>query len=354
MNTQVFNQSNAFKRITRCLGILSLLVGNSQARAVPSTDPEAFHKKIKELVLPHFEGGEHSSFFTFDGQPIHWSYFEALQPKATVLFMVGAGDNRKRNAEAIYDLVSQGYDVFTYDPRGQGQNQRLGYHSEMVHMENFKHHVKDLEEFISQIVNPQKRTPHAFAVAVSMSGATAASYASQHSDFFKGLFLVAPMIEMYTPGWQPLVAYSVVSAACTLGKCKDFAPGQAPWAPSTFDTSEGISDPVRWQYTQDFLTQEKTLRMAGKSAGWVREALEFSFHLNPKSVKLKLPTVLFQAAKDVIVKPEPQRALCVRSSNCELALLLEAKHDIFHEHDSTREAVFQKINKTISELSGQQ
>lgn len=115
-----------------------------------------------------------------------------LNTKKAVLIVNGRIESSWKYQELFYDLYRQGYDVYSFDHRGQGLSDRLLSDSDMGHVYDFTDYIDDMDVVIKQ--HDLKQYQQCFIIAHSMGGAIATRYLQTQPEHpFTGLILSAPM-----------------------------------------------------------------------------------------------------------------------------------------------------------------
>lgn len=130
---------------------------------------------------------------------IYWCKLTNPEHKKAVLIVNGRIESSWKYQELFYDLYRQGYDVYSFDHRGQGLSDRLLSDSDMGHVYDFTDYIDDMDVVIKQ--HDLKQYQQCFIIAHSMGGAIATRYLQTHPEHpFTGLILSAPCLALTCRG----------------------------------------------------------------------------------------------------------------------------------------------------------
>ena len=186
---------------------------------IPESD---FSQGISDIEQKLTESMVTGSFTAFDNIKIHYEYILTENSKASVVIVHGLSEFTKKFYEFIYYVLNQGYNVFIYDQRCHGLSGRLTNRIDLLHVDSFKDYVKDLSQFIEQVVIPTEDKP-IYLYSHSMGGAISALYLAECSDRVQRAVLAAPMfvpVVKQVPEW--LARHSVAVGRWIFGNKRKF------------------------------------------------------------------------------------------------------------------------------------
>jgi lysophospholipase len=317
--------------------ILILTFASQLAFAVSESSlPELTSSKI----LPFFEALPEGEFQNKDNRKIHFHYLMKSENKRTLVLVTGRTETAMKYAEVIYDLKDKGFDIFIMDHQGQGNSERLILNSSIGHVNFFQDYVKDMAQFIEQVVKIKSNKP-LYLMAHSLGGGVAAHYLNQYPETFVKAVLLSPMLEIETKPYNEKVAFLYSSFLRKTGKGNDFAPGRSAYNPDedTFEVAY-TSSLNRFEYQKTIHTLNPQNAIGGPSVRWVNEALKATKKID--RLEIKTPVLLFQADNDALVKPGRQNSFC-KKSFCRKIFMEGSKHELMMEVDSIRNPVMKMI-----------
>lgn len=293
-----------------------------------------------------WEGGEPGTFEGVDGATLAYRVFRTPDAKAAVVVLPGRTEAIIKYAEVAQDLVDQGYSAYLLTLRGQGEASRLLPDPEKGHVVWFDDYVADTHTFIDTVVKPEE--PRIFLLSHSTGGAVAALLADQHPDDVEAQAMSSPMLEINYGAFPPAVAASLAFGVCDASDGTDYSIGGGPWTDSTtFDpaTDSVTQSEARWTWKTQQLRDDPSIRLGSATWRWVCQASEGSSRASQLGRYSSTPTLLLQAAKDQIVKPEGQEIYCADAPACTLLVLDDAKHELLQERDATRNLALSMVVK---------
>ena len=120
-------------------------------------------------------------------------------------------------AELIYQMVAEGYSVYTVDNRGMGFSSRLADNPQMVHVEKFSDYVDDLKKFVDTVVKTKKHRK-IFFVSHSMGGLITGHYMVRYPEDVDAAVFNSPLWEVNTGSIYESLAYSFAQAEVKAGR----------------------------------------------------------------------------------------------------------------------------------------
>jgi lysophospholipase len=337
--------------------------------AFEGADGAETEKAVRETFARHPQGKALASFRsqrqvsgTFEsargaGVRLAWASFRHTAPKEDgtprpeLVFVTGVTDSFTRNLETLHDLHTAGFDVLTYDHRGQGASSRLSPVRDAVHVDAFADYVADLDTFLTK-VQPRKQGVRRVFLAPSMGAAVGAMHNAVHKDAFDAAVYVVPMFEInfQFPGGS-WVAGPLTRFLCQVGRCRSFVPGGKAWAPSEYeDKNIFTSDTRRHAFFQDLLNNAPALRHGSTTNGWAATAIDATDVFQAHYAEHRVPALVFTAERDALVLPLAHEAFCNEAKPCRRLLLPGAKHDALNETDAVRQLLLREATAFFADV----
>ena len=140
-----------------------------------------------------------SLFLGHDETPLYWQcWYPDQDPKAIIVFIHGFGDHSSRHVTLISHVVSQGYAVYSYDSRGNGQSP-----GKRGHIDSWDQYRSDLRTFIHDVVELHGPELPLFLMGFSMGGLTALEYILHYPENFDGV--IAASAPLGNVGVSPIL-----------------------------------------------------------------------------------------------------------------------------------------------------
>lgn len=169
-----------------------------------------------------------------DNKKIHWiSLTSPLHDKA-ILMVNGRTESVWRYQELFFDLFRQGFDIYSFDHRGQGVSERLLDDPHMGHVESFDDYIQDMDTIINQF--DFNRYSRRFILAHSMGGAVSTRYIQTHSSHpFHAIAVCAPMYDIKMPAPLRAIAKPLCSTLVQWRNQPHYAVGQSGYQRTPFE-----------------------------------------------------------------------------------------------------------------------
>ncbi|MFN7710437.1 MAG: alpha/beta fold hydrolase [Holosporales bacterium] len=305
---------------------------------------------IISLILPAswLQATQINKVTTSDGMKVRVAYKKATSGKAdaTLVLLQGRASFIEKHNELIGDLTQMGYDVWTFDWRGQGGSDRLLDHPQKNHIENFDHYLQDMHEIMQQVVKPKTNKPIVL-LGQSLGGHLALRYAYAYPEDVQGVILAAPMMDVVTKPFPKPLARWIVGSLTALGYGDAYAPGYGDFVPgrSKFENNTTTNDYARWHRQQALCEKNMHLTCGGPTNAWVHAAMQSMDFLNRPEVlsAIKVPVLWVTAGQDRVVDTHQDAELCRLMQNCRQVTFDSSRHNILMEVDEVRGAFLKEI-----------
>ena len=297
--------------------------------------------------LPRPTGAVSGFVKTQDGYNLRYARWKPTKfpGKGTVLLVSGRAEFIEKQYETIADLRALGYEVVSFDWRGQGGSDRLLEDSRRGYIDDFDQYILDFETVINEIALPDCPAPF-FVVGHSTGSLVALLAAPRFANRIDRMVLCSPLLGLGRQSVaMPLVRF--LSVAFTFfGLGETFMGGGAtPSHSRPFGSNRLTSDVTRYGKIQKFVEEFRELSIGGPTAAWVSAAMkamdmvaEPDFH-----AQITVPTLLITAGNDRVVNNLAAEWLGLRLRSGKCVTVEGAQHELFQEKDYYREQVFAAI-----------
>lgn len=308
---------------------------------------KTFIDEEKGEALAYYDSVSESKHFdAHDGTRIHYSQIINQKNKKLMVILPGRTEPSAKYAEMAYDLRYEGYDIVIVDHRGQGFSGRMLENKRIGHVENFIDYVLDLEE-AGRLISRLKKYDKKVMLAHSMGTIIGLLHAERNPQFWDGLILGSPMLEIKTrsfPSWLVEKLFKVMKG---VGMADGFVPGSTEDDPVSFENNTVTHCPHRFRMARYIEEREPSLYVADPSPNWVLEGFKGSQEALENRHVLKMPILMFQAGYDDYVMEEAQNQFASTMVNCKKIRFKDAYHEIFQEKDSIRDKALKEIIRFI-------
>lgn len=277
-------------------------------------------------------------------------YSQKETRQGSIILLVGRREFMEKYAETIGELNERGFDVYSFDWRGQGLSARMLTNRHKGFIDNYGTYVDDLDLFIKKIVQPDAVFP-LFILAHSMGGHIALRFIHDHPEIAHKTVLVSPMIDILTPAIPKRIVRFMVQIAVKLGFNRAYTIGTGDYNPAEkFEGNQRTSDPERFMDEKKAIAENRDLAIGGVTYGWLSATFESIDMLAEPGFaeKVLTPILIVGAGDDKIVSIEAQRTICRRLKNSSFIEIAGARHEILKETDHIRSIfwdVFDRFTK---------
>ncbi|KJY81633.1 lysophospholipase [Vibrio galatheae] len=323
-------------------------MNDSSLNITPSYTQESnFEQAIASSIANLWRTKEEGYLKSFDKTSLYWVKLCAPEHTKAIVVVNGRIECTAKYQELFYDLFQQGYDIYSYDHRGQGLSQRLIEDTQMGYVEEFDDYVKDLDKIVvhCNLDKYHKR----YLLGHSMGGNIATRYLQTCPHPFNAAALSAPMYGVDLPWHLKPIATLLGQLLTAIYPQPTFAPGQVAYYPKPFDTNLLSQSRVRYHWFRDLYERQPELKIGGASTRWVWQALMSCKQCYLMTRQLKVPLLVMQASNDQIVSNQAQgqlmKKLARTNAECVFKIIHGAKHELLFEKDEYRN---QALDSTLS------
>jgi len=293
---------------------------------------------------------------TTDGDAVRYGVWRSDVRGAggTVVLLSGRNEFLEKYVETIGELTARGWDVFSFDWRGQGLSTRMlkNRHKGFVH--NYDVYIGDLDQFLREVVLPHARTPIT-GLAHSMGAHILLRYLAHHAETFSRVVLTSPMIDIYAGGIPVILARYLTRLAVRVGGVRAYALGEGdyrPPAPGLFHRNRLTSDPERYQRPHRMIARNPDLALGGVTYGWLRATFDSIDKMASSkfAVSISTPILMVSSGNDRVVPIRAQISMCRVLPCCRLVSVSGARHELLMEQDRFRAVFWRAFDEFMSGL----
>lgn len=271
-----------------------------------------------------------------------WFQPEGAVPRGSLFFANGRGDFIEKYVEAYAYWHARGWNVTTFDWRGQG-----GSRGEIIggHLDNFAPLVNDMAGLLAAWLEATPE-PHA-AVGHSMGGHLLLRMLAEHDQQIDAAVLIAPMLAINSAPLPPWGAGSIASSLAHIGWSR-----QAAWQQPIASQGPGSARQVnltgcreRYEDELHWWELEPGYNLGAPSWGWLAAAYRSIARLGPEALaKVAVPTLLIGTERDRLVAADAIERASSLMPRAELLMFDDAAHEILRERDPVRTRAFAAID----------
>ncbi len=280
--------------------------------------------------------------------------FEAGLPKGSLLVLGGRGDILEKYLENFAHWHAQGWNVMSFDWRGQGGSGRVLPSENTGHIEDFSAWIDDLATLYADW---KSRTPGPHIVlGHSMGGHLLLRALAEKRICADAAILVSPMLGFAT-GPVPISASAwLVKMAAKLGQSKRAAwkGNERPAAPWVSRQKFLTHDDARFDDELYWKAQQPDLALGPPTINWLIQAHLSCLKLANPGVPegVSMPVLIIGTDNDKLVNPLSIRTIARRIPSATLHMFgKEAAHEILRESDAVRSVALAEIDTFLAKLS---
>jgi len=281
-----------------------------------------------------------------NNKQIFWTSLTSANHDKAVVIVNGRIESAWKYQELFYELYHQGFDVYSFDHRGQGMSERLADDPQIGHVGFFSDYVEDMASALKQFNLAGYQ--HKFILAHSMGGAIATRYLQSQSGIkFDAIALSAPMYGVDMPWYMRPVANYLTPLITALVKQPFYITKNKAYFAKPFEINPLTSSHTRYKWFRDLYEKMPELKLGGPSARWVWQGLKGAELCIKEADKVTIPLLLLQGGQDKIVSNQAQTAfikkLARTNPDCRMTIIEGSKHEILFESDTHRDIALQEI-----------
>jgi len=272
----------------------------------------------------------------------------AAPSRGSILFQGGRGDIVEKYLELLAQWHDGGWDITSFDWRGQGGSGRLTDNPRCGHIDDFGRYIEDYAAFFADWAG-QTPGPHV-VIGHSMGGHLVLRALVERRARPDAAVLVAPMLGLHSPfGARP--GEAIARLMTRIGN-----PARLAWKgnerPATMMSRQQLLtfDPDRYQDELWWRQLSPELVVGPPSWQWVAEAFESTRRLraDPRLATLTVPVLMLVADADKLVLPSAALAIGAKLPDAAIVRFgPESAHEILREADGVRNRAIAAIDSFL-------
>ncbi len=271
--------------------------------------------------------------------------------RGTVCFLQGRGECIERNFETIRDLAARGFQVATFDWRGQGGSPEATRTPRYGHCSNFDKYIGDFTRFMQEIVLPDCPPPYVM-LGNSMGGHIGLRLIARY-NWFEAAVMVAPFIDVPMSRMPRWMKSTIVHAMARLGLGRlklPFHSGRLP-VPEGFENNPLTGDKTRFLRNARLWQEAPGLAASAPTVGWAAAALRSCAKLQAldDTSPLRCPALLVIAGGEKVVSNEAIQQFARFVPGAASVTINGSKHDILCEREAFRDQFFAAFDAFVAD-----
>ena len=300
---------------------------------------------MKELAVtdgnPAPKGAVCGEVYTPDAITIRYARWKALRApyKGTIVILQGRSEYIEKHYETVDDLIKNGFDVCTFDFRGQGGSARILKDRKRGYVDSFDQYVIDLDTVLNEVALPDCRPPY-FILGHSTGSLIGLIASPILGNRIQRMVLCAPLIRFgAVPIGQQMTKY-LSGFLSVIGLGELYMSGGPNLSKNRkFMGNMLTSDTKRFERTKEFSRQHPELVLGGPTAAWVFAACQAMDRVSDPDFigSLHIPTLLVSGGMDRVVSNEATELLGRAMRSGRAVTINGARHELLQERDVYRQ-----------------
>ena len=261
------------------------------------------------------------------------------RPIGTVILLGGRKEFLEKYNETAGDLNRMGFDVYSFDWRGQGLSTRMLSDRSKGFIRDYDEYLHDLQVFFDTVIPANVLRPIYF-LAHSMGAHLALRFLHRRHTKIDGAVLSAPMIDICTAPYPKWMVRLLILLGFKVGRQDAVVPGshdrsERDWH---FENNPLTSDPQRFQVEKRAVEANPDLAVDAVTFAWLSATMNSIDILKTPGYPeaITTPVLIVSAGDDRVVSVKAQEEVCARMPNCLLTVIPVSRHEILMETDVIR------------------
>ncbi|HEV3248172.1 MAG TPA: alpha/beta hydrolase [Beijerinckiaceae bacterium] len=282
----------------------------------------------------------------------------AMPIQGTVLLLQGRAEFIEKYFETVGHFRARGFDVISFDWRGQGGSERLLRNPRKGHVRRISDYYLDLDAVFAEMGAGSSPKPW-FVVAHSMGAAVFLARLGRGQTPALRAALTSPMI-----GFSPTIAPQYTAALATtlsgfgLGRCFIPGGGSASIISMPFENNRLSTDRARYERNAAILSVAPDLGVGAPTVDWTASACHMMRALSDPNFPRRIATPLLVVASgdERVVSMQATERFASRLKTGSAIVIVGARHELLMESDFFRDQALAAIDAFLpgGELSSQE
>lgn len=273
----------------------------------------------------------------------------AMPLQGTVLLLQGRAEFIEKYFETIGHFRARGFDVVSFDWRGQGGSERLLRNPKKGHVRRFSDYHLDLDAAFAEMEARSSPKPW-FVVAHSMGAAIFLARLGRGKTPALRAALTSPMIGL-SPTLAPRYTAAIASTLAGFGLGRSFIPGGGPGSIITmpFENNRLSTDRARYERNAAILSDAPDLAVGDPTVDWAATACHMMRALTDPNLPRRIATPLLVVASgdDRVVSMQATERFASRLKTGSAIVIPGARHELLMESDFFRDQALAAIDAFI-------
>ncbi|MCK5312660.1 MAG: alpha/beta hydrolase [Desulfobacteraceae bacterium] len=291
-------------------------------------------------------------FTSHDSLKIRYGYtdIKELNSKGIILLLHGRAEFIEKYNEVAIFLNNKGYDVISFDWRGQGLSERQTDNRKKGYVKDFNDYLLDLKFFFETIIKPKNKD--IFLLSHSMGGHIALRFLHDYPHFIKKAVFASPMFDIKTFLFSRVITRALTQKACKAGFSEYFVLGGKKYDSTHSKLKKNIlsHDFKKFSIQANEIEKNPDLALGGATWGWLNAAYK-SIDIvmeDDYGSTITTPVLIINAQKDKLVRKKSQEKIYNRLPICSYVSIENAFHEIMFETKEIRDTFWSHFDRFIN------
>lgn len=288
---------------------------------------------------------------TVDGFKLRYAVFRTDNQscKGSVILLQGRNECIEKYAETANDLNLRGFDVVSFDWRGQGGSSRFFSDHRRGHIDSFGQYAADLDMIFTEVALPECRAP--FYILAHSTGALVSLYAAPNlNNRIQRMMLCSPFLGIAEERLSQTQVQFISETLNFLGLGNMHMGGSRNGiANIPFETNRLTTDPVRYARNREILDPKNGLGLGSATAGWLSASMKAVDYVRDTDhmAQIHIPILLVNAGADRVVSTAAIEDYAGRIRSGAVITIDGARHELMQENDRYREQLLAAFDAFI-------
>jgi len=306
------------------------------------------HSSVPEILIspaynPCPSGATAGYVKAVDGAQLRYARWRAGRAgsKGTVIILNGRAEYIEKYYETIADIQARGFEVLSFDWRGQGGSSRMLENPRAGYVDDFDQYIGDLHAIMDQVALPDCKGPY-YILGHSTGSLVALLAAPSLSNRVRRMVLCAPLVGL---GRQPIPIWLVKPLAAfltALGLGEVYLTGSStPGEIRAFKGNPYTKDRERFERNRQMVDDHRKISLGGATAAWVYASCNAMRRVADPDFypQINIPTLMITASSDSVVNNRAVERLGKRLKSGSSLSVNGARHELLQERDIARNQV---------------
>ena len=289
---------------------------------------------------------------THDSLKLRYAYTENQGKPLNnlILLLHGRAEFIEKYKDIVKYLNNKGFDVVTFDWRGQGLSQRETANRQKGYVRDFNDYLLDLKTFFDQIIQPRGQT--LYMLSHSMGGHIGLRFLHDYPNIVKRAVFVSPMFNINSFLLSQLLTRNIARTICASGFSENFVFSKKRGNQNHINKKKNMlsHDPAQINIQAKEIKKNPDLALGGVTWGWLNAAYNSIDLLLEKKYAhtINTPVLIVNAQEDKLVKKSTQKKIHKRLPDSSFISIKNAYHEILFETQDIRNTFWDCFDEFIN------